>query len=212
MTISISGGLILRLPSSILILMTAREFRALEPHMRSPSGRPQPGEYAAYAHPDIAAIPEDDAVAALQSSRDRVVALFSPLTEARVAGVRYAPGKWTIKDLLGHLIDDERIYAYRALCLARADDRVLAGFDQERYADAAGSEARSLAALLEEYRTVRAASITLFAGLGPEAWTRRATLEGHDVTVRGLAFHMVGHEGHHLRVLRDRYLPLVPPA
>lgn len=179
---------------------------------RTHSGRPQPGEYAAYADADIAAIPEDDAVAALRSSRDRVVALFAPLTDARVAGVRYAPGKWTIKDLLGHLCDDERIYAYRALRLARTDDRVLAGFDQVRYAEAAGSEARSLTDLVEEYRSVRAASITLFAGLGSEAWTRRGTLEGHDVTVRGLAFHIVGHEGHHLRVLRDRYLPLVVPA
>lgn len=192
--------------------MTDREFRALEPEVRSRSGRPQPGEYAAYAHPDIAVIREDDAVAALRSSREQVVALFGPLTDARVAGVRYAPGKWTIKDLLGHLSDDERIYAYRALRLARTDDRVLAGFDQVRYADAAGSEGRSLAALLEEYRSVRAASITLFAGLGPEAWTRRGTLEGHDVTVRGLAFHIVGHEMHHLRVLRDHYLPLVSPG
>jgi hypothetical protein len=179
---------------------------------RTHSGRPQPGEYAAYAHADIAAIPEDDAVAALRSSRDRVVALFAPLTDARVAGVRYAPGKWTIKDLLGHLCDDERIYAYRALRLARTDDRVLAGFDQVRYAEAAGSETRSLTDLVGEYHSVRAASITLFAGLGSEAWTRRGTLEGHDVTVRGLAFHIVGHEGHHLRVLRDRYLPLVAPA
>jgi DinB family protein len=192
--------------------MTDREFRALGPPPRSPSGRPQPGEYAAYAHPDISRIPEDDAVAALRSSRDRLVALFSPLTDARVAGVRYAPGKWTIKDLLGHLSDDERIYAYRALRLARTDDRVLAGFDQVRYAEAAGSEARPLTDLVEEYRSVRTASITLFDGLGPEAWTRRGTLEGHDVTVRGLAFHIVGHEMHHLRMLRDRYLPLVSPA
>ena len=179
---------------------------------RSRSGRPQPGEYAAYAHADITAIPEDDATAALHASRDRVLAVFASLTEARVAGVRYAPGKWTIKDLLGHLIDDERIYAYRALRLARGDDRVLAGFDQERYAGAAGSEARALPDLLKEYRTVRAASLTLFAGLGPEAWPRRGVLEGHDVTVRGLAFHIVGHEAHHLRILAERYLPLVPPA
>ena len=192
--------------------MTDREFRALEPEARSRSGRPQPGEYAPYAHPDIAAIPEDDAVAALQSSREQVVALFAPLTDARVAGVRYAPGKWTIKDLLGHFSDDERIYAYRALRLARTDDRELAGFDQVRYANAAGSEDRSLADLVEEYRSVRAASITLFAGLGPAAWTRRGTLEGHGVTVRGLAFHIVGHEMHHLRVLRERYLPLVSPG
>jgi uncharacterized damage-inducible protein DinB len=192
--------------------MSDSQFRSLAPQGRSSSGRPQQGEYAAYAHADIAAIPEAEAVAALQASRDRVVALFAPLTDARVAGVRYAPGKWTIKDLLGHLVDDERIYAYRALRLARADDPTLAGFDQERYADAAGSEARSLKDLLEEYRSVRAASITLFAGLGQEAWTRRGTLEGHNVTVRGLAFHIVAHEGHHLRVLRDRYLPLVSPA
>ena len=179
---------------------------------RSRSGRPHPGEYGAYAHADIAAIPEDDAVDALHASRDRVLAVVAPLTDARVAGVRYAPEKWTFKDLVGHLIDDERIYAYRALKLARGDDGALAGFDQVRYADAAASEARPLADLLEEYRSVRAASITLFAGLGPEAWARRGTLEGHDVTVRGLAFHIVGHEGHHLRVLRDRYLPLVSPV
>ena len=179
---------------------------------RSRSGRPGPGEYAAYAETDIAAIPGDDAVAALEASRDRVLTWFAPLSDAAVAGVRYAPGKWSVKDLLGHLIDDERIYAYRALCLARGDEHDLRGFDQDRYAAAAGSEARLLVDLLEEYRSVRAASIALFAGLGPEAWRRRGSLEGHHVTVRGLAFHIAGHEGRHLRMLQERYHPLLAPT
>jgi hypothetical protein len=176
------------------------------PGARYPSGRPQPGEYAAYAQTDLDAVAGDDAVAALARQRDELLALLSALDEERVRGLAYAPGKWTLKEVVGHLIDDERIFAYRALCLARGDARPLAGFDEKQYVAGADFEARPLADLLAEYRRVRDASLALFAGLPAAAWRRGGVVNGYPATVRGLAFHVAGHELRHLRALREKYL------
>ena len=176
---------------------------------RTRSGRPQPGEYPAYAAPDIERVEGDDAVDALRAQGDALQALFDPLDDALVGGITYADGKWTMKQVLGHLCDDERIYAYRLLCIARGDTRPLAGFDEEAYMRDAAFEARPLGNLIDEYRTVRQATISLLEGLPDDAWLRRGTADGHPVSVRGLAFHIGGHELRHLRMLRDRYLPLV---
>lgn len=137
-------------------------------------------------------------------------ALLAGLDEAKVAGLTYAPGKWTLKEVIGHLIDDERIFAYRALCIARGDDRPLAGFDENAYVAATRFESRDLRSLIDEYRTVRAASVSFFASLSTEEWLRRGIVNGYEASVRGLAFHMAGHELHHLHVIRERYLPPVP--
>jgi hypothetical protein len=174
--------------------------------VRAPSGRPLPGEFAAYAAPDLDAVEGDDAVAALEAQAERTLALLSPLTDEQVRGRRYAPGKWTLKEVVGHLVDDERIFAYRLLCVARGDTRPLAGFDERAYVSGARFEAQPLAALLREYRAVRAATIALLEGLPPEAWQRRGIVNGYEASVRGLAFHIAGHELRHFRALRDRYL------
>jgi hypothetical protein len=170
------------------------------------TGRPDDDEFGAHAKADIDAVAGDDAIEALRRGAEEVAALFEPLGGARVAGRTYAPGKWTLKQVLGHMIDDERIFAYRALCIARGDRRELPGFDENEYMAGSDFETRPLASLLEEYRTVRAATISLFAPLPPEAWRRRGVVNGYEASVRGLAWHIAGHELHHLRVLRERYL------
>ncbi|MEZ5331877.1 MAG: DinB family protein [Thermoanaerobaculia bacterium] len=175
----------------------------------APSGRPGPGEYASYAEEDFSHIVGDDAVAVLAAVGAETLGLVDALDEAAIAGLAYAPGKWTVKEVLGHLADDERIYAYRALAVARGDTVDLPGFDENRYVETAGFEARALASLRAELAAVRQASLTLFAGFPAEAWLRRGTLMGYHPTPRGLAFHIAAHELHHLRVLRQRYLSLL---
>lgn len=176
---------------------------------RTRTGRPGPGEYADYASADIAAVPEDDAIEALARLADQTTAFFRVLAEPAERGLTYAPGKWTLKELLGHLIDDERIFVYRLLCVARGEDRELPGFDENGYTAHGEFERRFLEGLLAEYAAVRAATLALLRALPPAAWARRGRVNGYECSVRGLAFHIAGHELHHHRVLRERYLPLV---
>ena len=152
--------------------------------------------YDEYESIDLSAL---EPLIACPSSPDKVV----PVRE--VAGRSYAQGKWTLKEVLGHLADDERIFAYRALCVARGDPRELQGFDENAYIASAGFEQRAWSDLLAENRSVREATLTLLGGLPPEAWLRRGTVNGYRASARGLAFHIAGHELHHLRVLRERY-------
>ena len=179
---------------------------------RSISGRPEIGEYSHELTADMATMPGDDAVIVLEAARNETLALFSGLDDDGIQNVSYAPGKWTIKDILQHLIDDERIYAYRALSVARGEQSPLAGFDENLYAQEAKAEDRTLAAMLDEFRLVRAASVSLFGSMAEEVWGRRGSSNGHPVSVRGLAFHIAAHERHHLQLLRERYLPLVKPT
>ena len=173
------------------------------------SGRPAPGEYGEHAAADIARVAGDDAIEALAQSQREVNELVSSLDEASIAGRRYAPGKWTIKEVLGHMIDDERIFAYRILCIARRDRRPLESFDENEYVAGATFEALPLADLMAEYDVVRASTIALLRNLSAEAWDRRGDVAGYSATVRGLAFHVAGHELHHLDTLRRRYLDAV---
>lgn len=169
------------------------------------TGRPQPGEYADYAAADIAAVPGDDAVEALARLAQETRTTFLFLEDAAESGFAYAPGKWTVKQVLGHLVDDERIFAYRLLCVARGEENELPGFDENCYATHAEFERRPLEDLLVDYGAVRAATLALLRGLPPSAWTRRGRVNGYECSVRGLAFHIAGHELHHLRILRERY-------
>lgn len=151
-------------------------------------GRPTPGEYGAHAEADIARVAGDDAVEALTRQAREVEVLFGNLSEAAVAGLRYAPGKWTLKEVLGHMIDDERIFAYRALCIARGDTRPLESFDENEYVAGANFEERALSDLLHEYSTVRAATIALLASLTEEACLRRGTVAGYAASAAGWRF------------------------
>ncbi len=163
--------------------------------------RPDPSEYAAYAHVYVDRVQGDDAIAALS------VPVLPDLLAGGDGGLTYAPGKWTIEEVAGHVADTERVFAYRILAIARGDTKELPGFEQDDYVRAGAFNARSLADLLDEFRTVRQGTIALLRGLPAEAWDRRGTANGFSVTVRGLAFVVAGHELHHAAILRERYLP-----
>lgn len=180
--------------------MTTRSFR---------TGRPGDGEYPDYQSEDIEQVPGDHAPGALETSRNETLKLFARLDEAKIQDLRYSVGKWTPKEILGHLIDDERIFVYRALSVARGDRGPLPPFDENLFVETSGFEERSLHSLLDEYRAVRAATLALFESLPEAAWDRRGTVTDYETSVRGMAFHIAGHELHHLRVLRERYLPLI---
>jgi hypothetical protein len=173
------------------------------------SGRPASGEFASYARADIDHVIGDDIVATLRHQSAETLALLERLDERSVAGLTYAPGKWTLKEVIGHISDDERIFAYRMLGLARGDAGPFPGFDQEVYVTHAGFEQRTLPDLLAEYHAVRQATIALLASLAPGAWLRRGTVNGYEATVRGLAYHCAGHELRHVRTLRAEYLPRI---
>jgi len=173
------------------------------------SGRPLPGEYAPYAQADIDAVVGTDAATVLANLEVDTCTFLVSLPENRIRGVRYEPTKWTLKEVLDHIIDDERIFAYRAFCLARGETAPLAGFDEKLYAVNADAESRAWRDLLDDYRVVRAASIALFRSLSPAAWRRAGEVNGYRATPRGLAFHIAGHELHHLRIVRERYLPFL---
>ena len=175
---------------------------------RTPTGRPGPGEYADYAAADILAVPGDDAIEALQRLEEETPALFRELADVADRGLTYSPGKWTLKEIVGHLTDDERIFGYRLLCVARGEQGELPGFDENRYAAHGEFERRSLEDLLAEYGVGRAGTLALLRGLPPASWSRRGRVNGYECSVRGLAFHVAGHELHHHRVVRERYLPL----
>jgi len=167
--------------------------------------RPGDGEYAPFYAGYIAKLPGDDALAPLAAQERETAELLGGLS-AEAAAFRYAPGKWSVKQVAAHLADAERVFAYRALRIARGDETPLPGFDEKAYADAAGADARPLAELAAELRAVRAATLALFRGLDPAALARRGTANGVPVTVRAAAWIIAGHERHHLEILRTRYL------
>ncbi len=168
--------------------------------------KPEAGEYAPYAAMYIDLLPGDGRVLEhLESNFETVRGLVTSLPEEKLT-YRYAPGKWSLKEILAHIVDDERIYAYRALRFARGDRAELPGFEQDDYARTSGAGDRSLASILEEYEAVRRATVALFAGLPESAFERSGFADGKVMSVRAAAYHIAGHELHHLGVIRDRYL------
>ncbi len=167
--------------------------------------RPKPGEYASYYAPYLAAVPDGDLLRLLEEQGAEMLDLLRAFGEAR-GSYRYAPGKWSVKEVVGHVTDTERIFSYRVLCFARADATALPGFEQDAYVAAAGFDRRSLADLAEEFADVRKATLKLLTGLDAPALGRAGVASGHPVTVRALAWMIAGHEQHHARMLRERYL------
>jgi hypothetical protein len=173
--------------------------------------RPEAGEYAAYYDKYISLLPGTDVTGALDAQRVQTLQLFRGRSE-RDGNFRYAADKWTVKEVLGHISDSERIFTYRALRIARADETPMAGFEQDDYVRSGGFNERPLASLVEEFAHVRSASLALFRSLGPEAWLRRGTANKNEVSVRALAFITAGHELHHRRILEERYFSSIPRA
>jgi uncharacterized damage-inducible protein DinB len=168
--------------------------------------RPDASEHLPYYSKYVDRVPDGDPLLTLREQLDETVALVRGLDEAQ-GGHRYAPGKWSIRDVVNHVTDAERVFAYRALRIARGDATPLESFDENAYAEIADADARTLGDLAEEFEHVRRSSLSLFANLGDEALARRGTASGGPVSVRALAWIIAGHERHHVALLRERYLP-----
>ena len=175
------------------------------------SSRPEASEYASFYERYVSKVAGKDIVAILEAQRLQMAQLFAARSE-REGNFRYAPGKWTVKETLGHLTDSERIFAYRALRIARQDTTPLSGFEQDDYVRAGGFGERSLSDLAEEFGIVRSASVALFRPLGQEAWLRRGSANKSEVTVRAVAYIIAGHELHHREILQERYFAAIPRA
>jgi len=166
--------------------------------------RPASSEYAPFYAGYVAALPDGDILQILeqQTAELRQLAAGTPTDRETF---RYAEGKWSVREVIGHLIDTERIFAYRALRFSRGDEAPLTGFDENVYVAASTFDHRPLSSLVDEIVHVRQANLALFGGLAPDDWTRLGTANGKAVSVRALAFIMAGHVRHHLDILRDRY-------
>ena len=170
--------------------------------------KPQPGEYPPYADMYIRLLPDDGRILDHLWDNFRAARKFVRAIPRERLTHRYAPGKWSIKQILVHVVDDERIYAYRALRFARGEMLGLVGFDQDAYVAASEADRRSVDSILQEWETVRLATIALFANLPEASLTRIGHGSGSasDASVRALAYHIAGHEQHHLHVIREQYL------
>jgi uncharacterized damage-inducible protein DinB len=168
--------------------------------------RPDESEYAPFYAGYIALVPPGaELLELLEQQGAETAELLARLPDSR-GDFAYAPGKWTLKEVLGHIADAERVFAYRALRFARGDTTPLASFNEQAWTPNSGAASRSVADLAGELRAVRAATLALLRHLPAEAPTRRGTASGKEVSVRALAWIIAGHERHHLGILRERYL------
>ena len=167
--------------------------------------RPEKTEYYEYYDTYVALVNETDIVAAFESQLSEMSELFNSIPEEKSASA-YAEGKWTIKELVGHLIDGERMFGYRALRISRGDETPIEGFEQNLYTENAPFNDYKFSDLVEEFELVRQSSVLFFKHLKETDWTRAGTASGNPVSVRALAYIMVGHVRHHANILRDRYL------
>lgn len=168
--------------------------------------KPETGEYAPYAIMYIGLLPDDGQVVKhLQDNLTTMIEFIRSFPAEKLT-YRWAEGEWTIKEILGHIIDDERIYCYRALRFARNDPTELPGFEQDDYVCYSGANERELEEILSEYTSVRQATITFFNSLEDKALTRAGVANGHLMSVRAATYHIAGHELHHLDSIRQNYL------
>lgn len=168
--------------------------------------KPREGEYPPYAHIYIDLLPDDGLILEHLADNLEITREFiESIPEDRLL-YRYAEGKWTIKEVLGHVVDDERIYAYRALRFARNDPTELPGFEQDHYARYSAANERDVGEILDEFSLVRRSTIALFKSMDGAALMRTGVADGKRVSVRALAYHIAGHELRHRNILRERYL------
>jgi hypothetical protein len=167
--------------------------------------RPSETEYAPYYQGYVNRVSETEILPVLRAQMDDLDALLGRVT-ADQETYRYAEGKWSIREIVGHLIDGERVFGYRAFCIARGEKQNLPGFDQDDYMLTSQYNNMELEDLLSELRLIRLGNLAMFRTLDEEAWNRLGTANENQVTVRALAFIMAGHVRHHMNVLRERYL------
>lgn len=167
--------------------------------------RPQAGEYGAYYERYLSQVPDGNVLDHLRTGVREFTGLLEGLDDAQALH-RYAPGKWSIKEVVGHTIEVERVFAYRALRIARADETPLPGFEQDDYVRVAGYDRRTLGSLLDEYRHVRAGNIEMFGGFDADGLARAGSASGYRVTARAAIWIIAGHEQHHIAGLKRDYL------
>lgn len=168
-------------------------------------GRPEPGEAEAYYFRYIDRVPGDDVLAVLEPQLDETVAFLSTISEEKSLH-RYGPEKWSMRQVLNHVSDCERLFVARAFWFARGFDSPLPSFDQKISADAARAHEVPWARHVEEFRSVRLGTLSFFRNLPVEAWMRRGIASGYSFTVRALAYLAAGHLTHHMAILRERYM------
>jgi hypothetical protein len=169
-----------------------------------PTTRPKPDDYATWFRSYVDRVPDGDVLARLREQVGHMLALLGN-TSIEQADHRYEPGKWSVKRVVQHLVDGERMFCYRALCIARGDTQPLPGFDENAYAAHDASDGRTLDAIAAEYRAVRAATLALFEGFDDAAWQRRGVANGQPIAVGALPWIVLGHDLHHFAILRERY-------
>ena len=181
-------------------------FRIFKPKNMRNISKPLPNEYPDYSkiYMDLVNV-DGDILKFMKQNLSKIKAFIYSLPKEKLT-YRYAPNKWTIKEILVHLIDDERIYTYRALRWARNDQTELPGFEQDDYVPFSNANERSLESIFSEYESVRNSTISLFENLPEKALMRRGITEGHSRTVRAMIYHLAGHELNHMKVIRERYI------
>lgn len=167
--------------------------------------KPEETEYLPYYGRYISLVQDGDILELLSKQLDETLPLLRSIPQSQ-ASFRYAPDKWSINELVGHLIDSERIFAYRALRFARNDQTPVPGYEQDDYVRNASFNDWSLSELIDEFECVRRSTIFLFKHLNSDAWTRTGVANGSEASVRALAYIIAGHELHHRGILRSRYL------
>jgi hypothetical protein len=166
--------------------------------------RPDRTEYAEYYHKYVEAVPDGDISDILEDQLIAAVNLFSNISEEQ-SKQRYAPDKWSIREVLGHIMDAERVFAYRALRFSRGDQKPLQGFDENEYINNSNYDKTILLLLIEEFSSLRKSTIALFKSMENEMWLKKGIASGHEVSVRGLAYIIAGHTEHHLDIIKERY-------
>jgi uncharacterized damage-inducible protein DinB len=167
-------------------------------------GRPETGEYASYYEKYVSKVEGANILATLDEQRRKTLLLLSCRSEGE-GEIRYAPEKWNVKEVLGHICDAERVFAYRALRISRNDTTPLASFEENEFVKNGPFARVALSELIEDYIAVRRATLTLLRNLDEAAWLRRGTASNNPVTVRGLAYIIAGHELHHRGILEEKY-------
>ena len=167
--------------------------------------RPNSDEYFEYYGNYISQVPEGDVRDLMRSQLSETIALLSAVSDAK-AEQAYGAGKWTLKEAVLHMSDAERVFSYRMLRISRGDATPLPGFDQNDWVPLSCANGRALTNLVMEFAAVRASTLALADSISAEAWVRKGTASGHPISVRALAYIAAGHERHHVKIIRERYL------